>query len=79
MVRELLPIPAVIDPPTTIYICVPVPNQEEHRAAFLGMILNLAQWVSWARDDAHSAALVADVWKPIFQCVLDQMREYPAD
>jgi hypothetical protein len=67
------PLPAVVDPPDTLYICVPVPDEPMHRAAFLGQILELAHWYTWDKDDAHTGKDVAAVWMQIWLCVRDQM------
>lgn len=70
-------LPLVIDPPETLCICVPVPDDQFHRAAFLGQMLELARWYTWERDDAHLGKEAAAVWDQIFWIVRDQMALQP--
>jgi hypothetical protein len=59
-------LPDVVDPPTHICITVPVPNDRHHIGAFYGAMLTLASATGWQDDTAHTAKLVAQVWKEIF-------------
>lgn len=55
-------IPAVIDPPTTFCLTIPVPDDPLHWAALWGALHELTQGMSWADDDAHSAKQLIQVW-----------------
>lgn len=73
MPQTKYPLPAVIDPPGTLHICVPVPDEPGHRTAFLGALTNLSQWTAWQKDPAKTGTAVARVWKLVLDCVLEQM------
>lgn len=68
-------LPTVIDPPTRIGVCVPVPDEPEHRQAFLGALLQLARWWNWQRDELKRGREVANVWMGIWRDVLEQLQE----
>lgn len=62
-----------------ICIEVPLPDALEHKIAFLGQLEELARWWTWQRDEAHSARLVAAIWRGILNNVraqLDIVQEY---
>ena len=73
MTRTFFPLPDVIDPPDTLFICLPIPDEAGHRRAFLGSLLNLAQWTGWERDPDHLGTQVAEVWKAVYQSAYEQM------
>lgn len=56
------PLPDVIDPPNRRGICVSVPDDPAHLAAFMGALYGLSRWYNWDRDDAHTGKEVAAVW-----------------
>jgi hypothetical protein len=58
-------LPSVIRPPDSIDFCVPVPNDVFHLAAFRGALEGLASAYKWQDDNAHTAKLVAKVWREI--------------
>jgi len=58
-------LPSVVDPPRSC-VMIEVPNDIQHRAAFLGAILNLASAYKWQDDQAHTARDVALVWRDIY-------------
>jgi hypothetical protein len=68
-------LPAVIDPPTRIGVCVPVPDEPEHRRAFLGALLELARWWNWQRDPARRGREAARVWFEIWRQVQEALDE----
>lgn len=70
-------LPEIVDPPETLCVCVPVPDEPMHRAAFLGQLLELARWYTWQRDEAHVGKDVAEVWNAIWVNVRDQMALQP--
>jgi len=45
---------------------IEVPDDRQHRAAFLGAILSLASAYKWQDDPAHTAKDVAAVWQDIY-------------
>lgn len=60
-------IPDVINPSGVCCICVPVPDNREYRAQFMGAIWRMSLQTNYERDDAHSAQLVAAVWRKIWE------------
>ena len=68
-------LPAVIDPPKRVGVCVPVPDEPEHRQAFLGALLELARWWNWQRDPLRRGREAAKVWMAIWHDVLNQLQE----
>lgn len=65
-------LPDVIDP-DRIGVCVPVPNDDNHRRAFLGALHTLTWSKNWERDSSHSAAEVARVWQEVYDAVSDAL------
>lgn len=59
-------LPLDINPSTTVDFCVKVPNDIYHIGAFLGQIYALSRAYSWANDSGHTAKLVANRWRDIF-------------
>lgn len=57
-------LPEHIDAPRVCYK-VPVPNDPQHIAAFLGAIRSLGSWYSWQEDPTHKASKVSAVWRKI--------------
>ena len=60
--------PAVIDPPQ-ISVCVPVPDDVNHRRAFLAALNELARPHSWQWDGGVNPSGPALVWADIFDVV----------
>lgn len=83
-------LPDEIDPPRT-GVCVHVPDDANHRRAFLGALYQLTYSWNWQRDAEHTAAAAGRVWLDIWQDVAEKLgviaceeetvycREYPAD
>ncbi len=65
-------LPEVVDPPERVCYIVPVPNDRQHIANFLGAIANLAAATQWQDDAAHTAKDVALVWREIFDGLLQR-------
>lgn len=63
------PLPLVVNPLGRIGVCVPVPDDEGHRQAFLGALLSLTYWYNWQPDPAHIGREAAAVWLPIFNLI----------
>jgi hypothetical protein len=59
-------LPDVVNPPDSICITVPVPNDRKHIGAFYGALFNLTSARFWQDDLAHTAREVALVWRAIF-------------
>jgi len=59
-------LPVDVNPPDSICFQIPVPNDPQHIAAFLGAIYDLAKPYNWANDAAHTAIDVGAVWLKIF-------------
>jgi len=60
-------IPAVIDPPASYCVTIPVPDDPLHWAAFWGALHELTQGMSWADDGAHSAKQLIQVWQKVLE------------
>lgn len=58
-------LPAVVDP-ERIGVCVPVPNDDNHRRAFLGCLYELTWARNWQHDGTDKGLLVSQVWKEIY-------------
>jgi len=70
-------LPEVVNPPDSVCFQIPVPNDRQHIAAFLGSIYDLAKPYKWANDDAHTAVAVGDVWFKIFEALQRNNCECP--
>ncbi len=66
-------LPDVVNPETSISVCIPIPNDRNHRLAFLGQLDELGKWHNWERDDEHTASDVAQVWRAITRQVRAQI------
>lgn len=75
MSRTRYPLPVVPQPENVRYVCVPVPDEQYHIAAFLGALFNLSKWYSWRADDDHTGKLAADMWLPIYRSVAAALEE----
>lgn len=62
-----LVLPDPVDPDEFVCYLVRVPKSKYHIMAFLGAIYDLSLWWNWQRDDAHTASLVAQVWRKIWR------------
>jgi hypothetical protein len=71
-------LPDVIDPPETVCFQVHVPKNLYHMAAFFGQMWELTRWYNWAKDDAHTAIEVAEVWKRIYTQIRQSTCESPS-
>lgn len=71
--KARLPLPAIVNPENRICVPVWVPDEDGHRAAFLGTLFSLAKAYNWANDDAHTAKDVAAVWLEIFNDASEAM------
>lgn len=50
-----------------ICVVVPVPDDQNHRAAFVGVLMELSKWFNWQKDAAHGALEASAVWKEILE------------
>jgi hypothetical protein len=65
--------PAEIDPPR-LSVCVPVPDDENHKRAFLGQIDELTRWWTWGDEPSGTGKLAAAaVWQEIYLLVSDRL------
>jgi len=62
-------LPAVVDPPR-VCTTIQVPDDLQHIAAFLGAIRGLGSAYNWKNDSAHTAKLVAAVWRNVFDGIV---------
>lgn len=60
-------IPDNLDPSGICCISVPVPNDREYIAQFMGAIWRMSLQTHYERDDAHSAVTVAAIWRQIWE------------
>lgn len=58
-------LPEVVNPSSHICYTVPVPNDRQHIAAFLGALQSLGSAYKWQDDTDHTAKDVAQVWRNI--------------
>jgi hypothetical protein len=65
-------LPETVDPPR-FSICIEVPDDINHIAAFVGAISELTWTKNWERDSAHTGAQVARVWQQIVDTAVDKM------
>lgn len=79
------PLPAVINPPTSVCIQVNVPNDFYHIVAFWNQLFALTKWYAWEADAAHTGKEVARVWQGVYEearaseCMNIQLRTNPFD
>lgn len=67
------PLPDEIDPPQTS-VCVPVPEDDNHKRAFLGQLAELARYWTWDKDPTKTKARdSAAVWATIYDTVFDRL------
>lgn len=67
--QTLLPLPRNLNPPLDLCITINLPNDAEYFSAFMGALIPLSQWLFWDRDDAHSGATVARVWRHVLNSI----------
>jgi len=65
-------LPAVVNPADSVCIQIPVPNDPGHIAAFIGVLYDLTLWTSWQRDPDHLGVQAAQVWKQIWNNIVNQ-------
>lgn len=66
-------LPEVIDPPQ-IEVCVPVPDDVNHKRAFLAQLNELQFYWNWDKDPTERAAAdAAAVWRQIYFTVFDRL------
>ena len=65
--REILPIPAVLEPPDTICFCIELPDDREHLAAFWGALFELGKRYSWGKPLTADSETVAAYWRALMQ------------
>jgi len=54
-------LPEEVDPEERLCATVPVPNDPDHIAAFMGAVYGLSKPYVWGNDEAHTAIDVAKV------------------
>jgi len=73
-------LPAVVNPSTSTCYAVPVPDDPQHLAAFMGAIYGLSKPYEWQNDPAHTAIDVGAVWREIFDnlevCMPVEFRQF---
>jgi len=58
-------LPITVYPENSLCVTIPVPDETFYKAAFWGAMLDLASAYKWQDDTAHTARLVANVWRTI--------------
>jgi len=66
-------LPEVIDPEQTCCICIPIPNDFNHKMAFLGQLDELGYWWNWEKDPLKQGREAATVWRKIVACIREDM------
>jgi len=66
-------IPDDTSPDGVCCVTVPVPDDPQYRALFLGAIWRLSLQTHYERDAAHSGQIVAAVWRDVYEQVRDSM------
>lgn len=56
--------------PNKVCVTLQIPDDQWHKAAFLGAIFMLSQWIAWQRDEARTGKLVAGVWREIYRSIV---------
>lgn len=66
-------LPEVIEPDENCCICIPIPNDFNHKMAFLGQLDELGYWWNWERDPDKKGRETAAVWRKIVECIREEM------
>lgn len=66
-------LPEVIEPDENCCICIPIPNDFNHKMAFLGQLDELGYWWTWERDPDKKGREAAAVWRKIVECIREEM------
>lgn len=66
-------LPEVIEPDENCCICIPIPNDFNHKMAFLGQLDELGYWWNWERDELKQGREAAAVWRKIVACIREEM------
>ncbi len=66
-------IPNDTSPEGICCVTVPVPDDPQYRAQFLGAIWRLSLQTHYERDEAHSGQIVAAIWRQVYEEVRDGM------
>ncbi len=66
-------IPADLAPVGVCCVCVPVPDDVEYKAQFLGALWRMSLQTHYRRDAAHSGAVVAAIWRDVWTEVTADM------
>lgn len=66
-------LPEVISPDENCCICIPIPNDFNHKMAFLGQLDELGYWWNWERDPDKKGREAAAVWREIVTCIREDM------
>jgi hypothetical protein len=72
-------LPAVIEPPDYIKICVTIPNRQEYIDAFLGSYNYLGRWTAWKQDGTTRARDAARVWLVAIQDTISRWENCEED
>jgi len=67
------PLPAVVSPANSVYVCVRIPDDMGHRQAFAGALYTLTRWWNWQKDSEKTAKDAGAEWFPIFLDVMQQL------
>ena len=66
-------LPEVIEPDENCCICIPIPNDFNHKMAFLGQLDELGYWWNWERDTDKKGREAAAVWRKIVACIREDL------
>lgn len=65
-------LPNPVDNGLRMCVLLHIPDQMEHRIAFIGQIDALCHAYNWASDEGHNAVEVAKVWRGVFDDMMPQ-------
>lgn len=63
--RQPFPIPSELTP-DTFCLCLQIPNNDDWKQVFNGILAQPTYWFNWARDSEHSGKILADYWTEIY-------------
>lgn len=68
-------LPDPVDPEQTLAVCICIPDEDNHIAAFWGALQELGYWFNWERDEAHTGLAASILWNSIVQTAHEKFNE----
>src|SRR5882672_10082999 len=63
--RANFPIPSELTP-DTFCLCLQIPNNDDWKQVFNGLLAQPTYWFNWQRDSAHSGKELAAYWTELY-------------